>query len=62
MSWNDLAQIVEESYGSEVDYESEFFVCPICGEPIYADDWAQEILMEGPYCPICGEILHEETN
>ena len=60
MSWNELAQHAEENFGVEVDYNEEYFICPECGEPIYADDWAQEILMEGPYCPICGFVIVEE--
>ena len=31
-AWYDMARKCEEDYGSQVDYEEGFFVCPECGE------------------------------
>lgn len=56
-TWKDIAEICEHDYGTQVDYEDRFFVCPDCEEPIYADDWDAEdfFSFEGePMCPVCG--------
>ena len=55
-----MARKCEEDYGSQVDYEEGFFVCPECGEPIYKCDWSESELQNenGEYiCPVCEEAL-----
>ena len=59
-AWYDIARKCEEDYGSQVDYEEGFFVCPECGEPIYGCDWSESELQNenGEYiCPVCEEAL-----
>ena len=51
--WEDNAKTVERLYGSFVDWEERFYLCPECGEPIYECDWFDEDLEE-TLCPICG--------
>lgn len=48
--WKEIATAVEEIYGSFVNYEERFFICPECGEPIYEADWQDE---DFERCPIC---------
>ena len=33
-TWEDCAKYCEESYGIFVDWEEEYFICPVCDEPI----------------------------
>lgn len=47
--WEEVAHIVEDVYGGYVDWDEEFYICPECEEPIYADDWSD---ISGT-CPIC---------
>ena len=59
-AWYDIARKCAEDYGSQVDYEEGFFVCPECGEPIYECDWSESELRnkDGEYiCPVCEEVL-----
>lgn len=59
-AWYDIAWKCEKDYGSQVDYEEGFFVCPECGEPIYRCDWSESELQNenGEYiCPVCEEAL-----
>ena len=49
-AWYDMARKCEEDYGSQVDYEEGFFVCPECGEPLLAEDWPEH---NWNTCPIC---------
>ena len=51
ISWFKASKIVAEEYGTQVDYEEEFFICPECGESIYAEDW--EDYENWDKCPIC---------
>ena len=51
--WYWAAKIVEEDYGSFVNWEEEYFICPECGEPVYADDWHDNDFSHGYICPIC---------
>ena len=39
MTWKHAAFVAAVVYGCFVDYEESFFICPKCGEPIYACDW-----------------------
>lgn len=56
--WERKAIIVEETYGTFVDWDEKFFICPECGEPIYESDWDDELLDD---CPVCG-FEWEESN
>lgn len=57
--WENNAKTVEQLYGSFVDWEERFYLCPDCGEPIYECDWFDEDLKE-MLCPVCG--FSEEEN
>jgi hypothetical protein len=50
-TWADCAKYCEEIYGVFVDWEEEYFICPECDEPIYADDWGDHDHWN--FCPIC---------
>lgn len=50
--WESNAKHVEEVYGSHVDWEERFYVCPECGEPVYECDWSPSDLMQY-LCPVC---------
>ena len=50
-AWYDMARKCEEDYGSQVDYEEGFFVCPECGESLLVEDWPKH---NWDICPICG--------
>ncbi len=50
MSWERVARHCEEEYGTHIDWDEEFFICPECGEPIYKVDWEDEELYA---CPVC---------
>lgn len=49
--WEKIARLIDENYGTLVDLEERFFICPECGEPIYEEDWADEDFAQ--ICPIC---------
>lgn len=69
VNWNTVASCVENIYGGIVDWGEEYFVCPDCGELIYADDFSDfEVIPavqtkinqednEYYLCPICGAPL-----
>lgn len=46
--WTETARLVRDVYGSYVDWDEEFFICPECDEPIYKCDWN-----EFSICPVC---------
>jgi hypothetical protein len=48
--WERVARHCEEEYGTHIDWEDRFFICPECGEPIYECDWEDEDLR---FCPVC---------
>ena len=50
--WEENAKYVNRIYGSHVDWEERFYICPECGEPVYEDDWADAELRAN-LCPIC---------
>ena len=56
MSWKEAACLCETVYGTYVDWEERFFICPECDEPIYEDDWED---MDLSFCPVC-EFIWEE--
>lgn len=51
-AWEWNANTVREIYGCYVDYEERFYNCPDCGEPVYEEDWLEEVMAEF-ICPIC---------
>jgi hypothetical protein len=66
-TWEDCAKYCEENYGVYVDWEEEYFICPECDEPIYADDWDDHDLWN--LCPICefdyvkcGRIIFDDSD
>lgn len=58
-AWEKNATYVEDVYGSYVDKEEGFYICPCCGEPVYECDWNKEEL-EKFICPICEDVDLEE--
>lgn len=57
-NWNINAILVENECGGFVNREEEFYICPECGEPVYAADWWNDELEEF-ICPIC-ELRKED--
>lgn len=53
--WESAAEICSTVYGTEVDWEEEFFICPYCLEPVYYEDLYED--WNGIFCPICEELL-----
>ena len=51
--WKQIARYLEDEYGTFVDWDEEFFICPDCGEPIYHVDWDAEELHACPVCEFC---------
>ena len=60
MKWNEVAKVVENDFGVQVDWEEKFFVCPDCGDVIYECDFNKDSVLALGYCPICGAALTEE--
>lgn len=68
-NWNTVASCIESIYGGIVDWGEEYFICPGCGELIYADDFPDfEVIPavqtkinqednEYYICPFCGAPL-----
>ena len=50
--WESNAIFVQDEFDAEVDYEECFYICPLCGEPVYESDWTNEELLKY-LCPIC---------
>lgn len=48
--WEACAFEVESEFGTQVDWEERFYVCPECGEPVYECDYPNPETL----CPICG--------
>ena len=57
MTWKHAAFVAAVVYGCFVDYEEGFFICPKCGEPIYACDWQYH---DFNTCPVCEFEMEEE--
>ena len=49
--WKDAAKYCRREYGVYVDNGEGFFICPECGESIYAEDWKD--YENWDKCPIC---------
>ena len=61
MKWEKVAEYCEEIYGSFVDWEERFFICPECEDPIYEDDWDEGTRRTYQhYCPVCEALLWDE--
>ena len=66
MTWKEIAKRCEEIYGTYVDLDEGFFICPECDEPIYRCDWREIDFTLGEeyygriYCPVCEEVILEE--
>lgn len=56
--WEEKAKIAEEVYGSFVDWDERFYICPECWEPVYESDWTGAEFAD-ILCPICN-FCHEE--
>ena len=52
-AWHDLAEMCSITYGTQVDCEEEYFICPECGEPIYLADWPGCECFTARFCPVC---------
>ena len=57
-NWENVARICQELYGSYIDWEERFYICPECCDPVYEDDYdrRKDFYPEkgvGPICPIC---------
>ena len=50
--WEENAKCVENVYGSYVNWDNRFYICPECGEAVYEVDWDNDDL-ENFMCPIC---------
>ena len=59
-TWEENAKYVNRIYGSRVDWEERFYICPECEEPVYECDWTGEELRQH-LCPIC-EFEEEEID
>ena len=60
-TWNKAANYCEEMFGIQVEREDEaedcFFVCPECGEPLYACDFPDDY--DWSVCPVCESEFKE---
>ena len=54
MTWEEAAKLCEVTYGVLVDYYDNYFICPFCDEPVYADDFCR---WDYVMCPICEEYF-----
>lgn len=50
-TWHEVAEYCEETFGSYVNWDEGFFICPECAEPIYETDWEDH--PDWNCCPIC---------
>lgn len=53
-----LDNIDEDMTQEEID-DDLWFECPICGEPILYDDYADSELLFDDICPICEQNFYE---
>ena len=65
-NWERNAARCQDEYGSYVNFEERFYICPFCGEPIYKEDWNEHDL-NSFICPVCedsdniGEMIVEKV-
>lgn len=50
--WEINAMFAHKEYGSYVDLDECYYICPFCGEPVYKEDWDEKVL-DKYLCPIC---------
>lgn len=50
--WERNAIFCQDEYGSYVNFEERFYICPFCGESVYEEDWS-EVDLGIFLCPIC---------
>jgi hypothetical protein len=58
-TWKQAAKFCEKTYGSYVDWDEGFFICPECDDPIYECDW--EDCDDWDVCPVCDFNFAEEA-
>ena len=58
LNWEDTALYCKHTFGSFVDLENKFFICPECNEPIFLEDWRFEYPQY--ICPICETNYNDE--
>lgn len=52
-TWEIVATYCWEQFGTHVDWQERFFICPDCGESIYECDWEDPSDYLSDMCPIC---------
>lgn len=57
-NWEKAAKFCEETFGTFVDWEERFFICPECQEPLLEEDWDEH---DFTTCPVC-EIAFKELD
>lgn len=50
-NWAAAAKHCEKVFGTFVDWEERFFICPECDDPIYECDWGED--HDWSMCPVC---------
>ena len=51
-TWAQAAEFCSKEYGSYINYEEKYFICPECGDPIYECDWETYYYFWN-LCPVC---------
>ena len=57
MSWEQAARYCEDVFGTYVDLEERFFICPECDEPIYEEDYEGHDFSMCPICEVYFELI-----
>ncbi len=67
MNWTRCMHSAKDVFGTEVNRQEGFFICPDCGEPIYESDWTEMDFNPGGgfytgtlVCPVCDTVLWVE--
>lgn len=55
-AWMKAARYCEKTYGTYVNFEEEYFICPECDEPVYKCDWEDS---DFHICPVCEFNFYE---
>lgn len=58
MTWEQAAIFCYNTFGTFVDWEERYFICPECQEPILEEDWDEH---DFTICPVC-EIVFKELD
>ena len=56
INWERNANMVAKDFGSYVDWDERYYICPDCGEVVYEEDWA-DMDFEDFLCPICEYVV-----